>query len=252
MWCDVAAESYDRFMGRYAGPLADRFLDLARVRPGQRVLDVGCGPGTLTTRLVDRLGAAAVAAVDPSPPFLEAVRERCPGVVAREAAAEDLPFADGSFDVALASLVVHFMADPVAGLREMGRVVGTGGLVGASVWDHASETGPLATFWSTVRELDPGATTEAGLAGVAEGALAELCDDAGLRVVDVDRLTVTVGYESFAQWWEPFTLGVGPAGARVQALSADHREALRGTLERRLGTGAFEVRASAWTVLARP
>lgn len=252
MWCDVAAESYDRFMGRYAAPLADRFLDLAGVRAGQRVLDVGCGPGTLTTRLVERLGPDAVAAVDPSPPFLEAVRARCPGVDVRQAAAEDLPFAAESFDVAVAQLVVHFMTDPVAGLHEMGRVVGLGGLVGASVWDHASAAGPLSVFWAAARELDPSAATEAGLAGVSEGALADLCDDAGLTVTDADRLTVAVGYDSFQEWWEPFTLGVGPAGAYVAGLSGAARADLRAVCERRLGAGPLEVRASAWTVLATP
>src|SRR3954447_25948034 len=123
-------------MGRYSEPLADQFVDLAGIEPGQRALDVGCGPGVLTARLVQRCGAESVSAVDPSSSFVEAARERLPGVDVREASAEDLPFADGGFDVALAQLVVHFMAGPVAGLREMGRVAVPGATVSASVWDH--------------------------------------------------------------------------------------------------------------------
>ena len=120
---DVAADAYASFMGRFAAPLAEQFVDLVGIEPGSRVLDVGCGPGTVTAVLVDRLGADHVAAVDPSPSFVPAVRERLPDVDVREGAAEDLPFADASFDVAVAQLVVPFMADPVRGLSEMGRVV---------------------------------------------------------------------------------------------------------------------------------
>ena len=117
-------------MGRYSVPLAPLFADLAGVVAGQQVLDVGCGPGALTAELVRRLGPAAVSAVDPSEPFVAAAQERQPGVTVRRAAAEQLPFADGAFDAALAQLVVHFMADPVAGLGEMGRVTRRGGCGG--------------------------------------------------------------------------------------------------------------------------
>ena len=117
----VAADSYDRFMGRYSVLLAPQLAELAGVAGGQRVLDVGCGPGALTTELVRLLGSGAVTAVDPSEPFVAAARERHPGVTVELAAAEDLPFPADSFDAALAQLVVHFMADPVAGLGEMAR-----------------------------------------------------------------------------------------------------------------------------------
>ena len=90
----VAAEAYDRFMGRYSVPLAPQLADLAGVAAGQRVLDVGCGPGALTTELVARLGPASVSAVDPSEPFVAAARERHPGVSVQRAAAEELPFED--------------------------------------------------------------------------------------------------------------------------------------------------------------
>src|SRR5690348_17992006 len=106
-------------MGRYSEPLAGRFAALAGVLPGRRALDVGCGTGALTSELVGPLGAEAVSAVDPSEAFVAATRARFPGVDVRRAFAERLPFADGVFDLALAQLVVHFMADPVAGLREM-------------------------------------------------------------------------------------------------------------------------------------
>ena len=157
---DVSADAYQRFMGRFSEPLAERFADLAGVRRGQRALDVGCGPGALTAELVGRLGADGVFAVDPSPPFAAAVAERLPGVEVSMAAAERLPYPDGAFDATLAQLVVHFMADPVAGLREMDRVTRRGGVVGACVWDHGGGRGPLSPFWRAVRALDPSADDE--------------------------------------------------------------------------------------------
>ena len=143
----VSADAYDRFMGRYSVLLAPQLAALAGVVVGQRVLDVGCGPGALITELVSRLGPAAVTAVDPSEPFVAAARERHPGVNVERASAEHLPFADQAFDAALAQLVVHFMADPVAGLREMARVTRKQGIVAACVWDHAGGQGPLSVFW---------------------------------------------------------------------------------------------------------
>lgn len=250
MWSDIGSDAYAQFMGRYAEPLADRFVALVDPQPGQRVLDVGCGPGTLTTRLVSRLGAPSVAAIDPSPPFVTAARERCPGVDVRQGAAEELPFEDGTFDVALAQLVVHFMDDPVAGLREMGRVVGAAGRVGACVWDERV-TGPLAVFWAAAHELAGGVADEPR-AGTRAGHLGVLCAEAGLRVETDTRLDVTVAFASFEDWWTPYTLGVGPAGAHVAALEPADRERLRAACAARLPDGPFEVTAGAWTVLARP
>ena len=97
---NVSADAYLRFMGRYSEPLAARFADLAGVHGGQRVLDVGCGPGALTAELVNRAGAGAVSAVEPSASFAAAARDRLPGVDIRQSAAEELPFPDAAFDAA--------------------------------------------------------------------------------------------------------------------------------------------------------
>jgi SAM-dependent methyltransferase len=248
---NVTADAYLRFMGRYSEPLAVQFAGLAGIDRGQRVLDVGCGPGALTAVLVSRAGADAVSAVEPSASFAAAARERLPGVDVRQSPAEELPFPDDAFDAAMAQLVVHFMTDPVAGLRQMARVTRPGGVVAACVWDHAGGRGPVSGFWRAVRELDPAADDESGLAGAREGHLAGLFSQAGLGAVQASTLTVRIGQADFASWWEPFTLGVGPAGAYLSALDDDHRNALREQCRRQLPDGPFEISAVAWAATGR-
>jgi SAM-dependent methyltransferase len=244
----VAAEAYDRFMGRYSMPLAPAFLDFARVDEGP-VLDVGCGPGALTARLVARFGDA-VAAADPSEPFVAAARERFPGLRVEHAPAESLPFEGGAFAASLAQLVVHFMTDPVAGLREMARVTREGGVVAACVWDLAGGESPLSVFWEAARGLDPDVDDESRLAGAREGHLGELFRAAGLDEVDEGAVSVRVTHESFEEWWGPFTLGVGPAGGHVAGLDDRARDALRERCRGLLPDAPFTVAAKAWAARA--
>jgi SAM-dependent methyltransferase len=245
---NVSGDAYDRFMGRYSRLLAPQLADFAGVRAGRRVLDVGSGPGALTAELVSRLGAEAVTAVDPSEPFVAALRERLPGVSASQASAEELPFGDGEFDVTLAQLVVHFMKDPVAGLREMARVTKPGGAIATCVWDHAGERTPLAVFWTAARELDPDAHDESGLNGAHEGHLGELMRAAGLAEIEETLLEVPFGPATFDEWWEPFLLGIGPAGAYARGLEPAALAALRDRARALLPEAP---RACAWTARGR-
>ena len=238
--------AYDLFMGRYSTLLAPQLADLADLTSGQRALDVGCGPGALTGELTRRLGAEAVSAVDPSEPFVAAVRERYPGVDVHRAPAESLPFPDQAFDATLAQLVVHFMKDPVAGLTEMRRVTRRHGVVAACVWDHAGDQGPLSLFWATARQLDPGVEDESDLPGVRQGHLGELFRKAGLNQVEETALPVEVEHPTFEDWWEPYTLGVGPAGSYVASLDPGRRVELRDALRERIPTGRFVLKAKAW------
>jgi SAM-dependent methyltransferase len=251
MGFDVPGEAYDRFMGRYSRPLAGMLADWLEVSAGQRALDVGCGPGALTGHLVERLGAAQVAAVDPSPPFVEACRSRFPGVDVREGTAEALPYDDGSFDVAGSCLVVHFMQDPVGGLAEMVRVTRDGGWVGATVWDLHGRREPMAPLWSALAELDPDHPGERGLPGGREGQLVEILEGAGLRDVEGTEMAVTVSHPSFEEWWEPYLHGVGPVGESVAALGPVRREQLRATCRERLGPGPFDLTAVAFAARGR-
>jgi SAM-dependent methyltransferase len=244
----VAADAYDRFMGRYSGGLGPQLADFAGVAAGDRVLDVGSGPGALTAELVARLGAAAVTAVDPSESFVAAVRERYPGVGVEQASAEQLPFPDRQFDAALAQLVVHFMADPVPGLREMARVTREGGRVAACVWDLAGGRAPISAFWEAARELDPDVMDESHLPGAREGHLAELFEAAGLRELEETSLAVRAEHPTFEDWWVPFTLGVGPAGTYAAGLDPEQRARVAELAREKLPPEPFVVVAHAWAV----
>ena len=242
----VSADAYDRFMGRYSVPLAPVFADFSGVIAGQRVLDVGCGPGALTSELVDRLGTDSVVAVDPSSSFVDAVRERHPRVEVHEADAELLPLGSHTFDGAVAQLVVHFMTDPVQGLREMLRVTMPGGVVAACVWDFVEGGSPLSPFWAAARGIDPAAPGEDALPGTRRGHLAQLLVEAGADQVNEDPLSITVQHDTFEDWWAPFELGVGPAGSYVAALGVVDRRRLEERCRESLPEPPFMVTAVAW------
>ena len=233
-------------MGRYSVLLAPVFAAFAGVGKGERVLDVGCGPGALTNELVTRVGAQSVVAIDPSSSFVAEARRRHPSVEVHEAAAEDLPFPEGAFDRCLGQLVVHFMSDPVAGLREMARVTRPGGTVAACVWDFEEGGSPLTAFWDAVRSIDPAAESERALPGTRRGHLGELFEQAGLLDVTETTLSVEAVHDTFEQWWDPFTLGVGPAGAYVARLDDRQRAELEDACRVLLDEAPITIGAGAW------
>lgn len=238
---------YDVFMGRYSRALAPAFADWAGVTAGQCALDVGCGPGALTGVLVERLGAAAVLACDPSAPFMEECRRRHPGVEVRPGRAEELPFEDASQDVVLAQLILHFVSDPAAAAREMRRVLRPGGTVAACSWDATQGMEMLRYFWDAAASLDPDASDEAGLRLGSEGELAGLFEEAGFEQTTESTLEVTSTYSSFDDLWSGFLCGMGPAGSYAVRQQGQDRAALRQALFEEVGSprGPFELRAVA-------
>jgi ubiquinone/menaquinone biosynthesis C-methylase UbiE len=247
----VAGDKYDRFMGRYSRELAPRFIEFAGLDSGMAVVDVGCGPGALTERLVERVGASNVAAADPSEPFVAAATERAPGADVRLAAAEELPWEEDRFDAALSQLVVNFMRDADLGVSEMRRVVRPGGVVAACTWSYGENMQMLASFWEAARRLDAGAPDEASTMRYRRvEELDELWRRVGLSEVRTEQLRVATSYTGFEELWEPFTLGVGPAGAYMAKLSPEQVDELRGLLFDGLGepSGPFTLSATAGAV----
>ena len=240
---------YDAFMGRYADRLAPLLIAFPGVEPGESVLDVGCGPGSLTEALAAHVGAENVAAIDPSEQFATATAERVPAADVQVGAAESLPWPDDRFDAALAQLVVNFMSDADAGVGEMRRVIRPGGAVAACTWDYSGGMTMLRTFWDAALALDPAAPDEAGTMHFNDPSkLRELWLRVGLEAVETDALVVEASYRDFDDFWEPFTFAVGPAGSYLRQQDADRQQAIRDHCFALLGepSGPFELEARAW------
>jgi hypothetical protein len=128
----------------------------------------------------------------------------------------------------------------------MARVTRAGGVVAACVWDHAGGHGPLSVFWDAARELDPHVDDESTFAGAREGHLAQLLGAAGLDEIEEDTLSVSLEHRTFDDWWEPYTLGVGPAGSYVAGLDPDRAAQLRERCREMLPPAPFVLTALAW------
>jgi SAM-dependent methyltransferase len=246
---EVGIAAYGRLVGRYTEALASAFCDAVGITAGEMALDVGCGAGALLGELARRVGPEHVAGVDPSAPFLEAARAAVPGADIRQASAESLPFADGSFDVAMSQLVVNFMSDAHQGVSEMRRVARR--TVAACVWDYAEGMTMLRAFFDAALELDPDAPDEGRTMRYCSPAeLRALWEDCGLREVTTGELVVTADYADFDDYWLPFPFGPGPSGAYARSLDEERRAALGAALVRRLGSpiGPFTLSARAWFV----
>jgi SAM-dependent methyltransferase len=247
----ASAEAYDRYVGRYGRALASAHALVAGVEPGDVVLDVGCGPGALTEKLASITGAERVAALDPSPEFVEACRARVPGADIRVGTAEQMPGFGCVFDVVMSQLVVNFMTDAEAGVSAMRDAARAGGAVTSCVWDYADGMTMLRAFWDAALELAADAPDEARtMRHCSPAELSALWEGVGLAAVETRALVVEASYDDFDDLWAPFLAGVGPGGAYVAALAPDAQLTLREAYRRHLATpsGPFTLSARAWFV----
>src|SRR5579862_1454487 len=243
-----SSDAYDRFMGRYSTQLASGFAEFAGVRAPQRALDVGAGTGALTDELVTRLGEESVAAAEPSADYAATLRSRFPCVDVREAPAEELPWEDGSFDCALAQLVVVFLNDARRAARELARVTRPGGIVATCMWE-VDGVEMMNALNEIRRRLSPGGwspSTEYR----DEASLRRLFEEVGLHDVETTRIEVSVEYETVDELWEPAIHVGGPGGPAVNAFSPEQLAQGRTIFEEALGnpSGRYSLKGTAAAV----
>jgi len=249
-------ELYEQYVGRWSRRLAPEFIRWLDVAPGSRWLDVGCGTGAFTSAVLERAAPTAVVGIDPSKPFVEHARSTVDDPRASfevgNAMSLDLPSA--SFDAAAATLVLNFVPDPVAAIKEMRRVVRPGGTVGASVWDYAEGMRMLRVFWDAAAEFDPASSA------LDEGRRFSICNPDGLRncfeqaeleKIDVRSLQVEMVFNGFDDYWAPFLGGQGPAPAYAMSLTDVERGRIAELIRSRLtpdADGSIRMTSSAWAV----
>jgi SAM-dependent methyltransferase len=250
------AEAYERFMGRWSRLLAPQLVVFSEIGNGEAVLDVGSGTGALSTALRAAATHGNVTGVDPSVTYVKHAsrRSRDPFLRFVVGDARRLPFENAAFDKTVSALVLNFVPEPARALGEMVRVTKPGGVVTSAVWDYGEGMQMLRVFWDEAAAVDPAAKSrdEAHMPLCAAGQLTALWQEAGLRDVQEVALTVALHFTSFDDYWGPFLLGQGPAGAYASALSPESRRALAQRLRwRLLGDGpnrAIEIHARAWAV----
>ncbi len=247
-----SATAYDRFMGRWSGLVAQRFVEWLMPDPGLAWLDVGCGTGSLLAAIDAHAEPGLLCGTEPSPEYAAAARSRL-GSKAEVTlgAAGALQYDDGVFDIAVSGLVLNFVTEPLQAIDEVRRVVKPGGEVASYVWDYSAGMEMLRVFWDVAVELDPTAKD------LDEGdrfplcrpdALRDLFGEAGLERPRTTDLTVKTHFGDFDEYWGPFEMAQGPAGAYVASLAAGARNRLRDRLRDTIGSGPLVLGARAWAV----
>ena len=252
------AEAYEVMMGRWSRQLAPLFVEFVGVRDGERVLDVGCGTGSLSATLSRVSGASTIVGIDPSNGFIEYARTQIadPRVTFEVGDAQALPYPDESFDRSMALLIVNFIPDAPKAANDMRRVTKSGGVVATTMWDGSRANELNHCLWDAAIAIDPTVkqpSERRGSYGYAE-ALSGLLTGAGLTDIEVTDLTMPCRFSSFDELWQRYLSGSGsgPSGVYVAGLTEDRREAVKQRLRQDVlcggADGPFTLQAKAWAV----
>jgi SAM-dependent methyltransferase len=221
---------YEAFMGRWSAAVAQALLDAVPLRRGGRCLDIGCGVGSLSRVVADRLAPLELVGIDPSRAFLRQAVQALPHLLPVCADATALPFGASTFDTAVSGLVLNFVPDAHRALVEVARVLRSGGVFAAYVWDYDHPDFFLARLWAGLAAVhgERSVADERGRWAVCtiEG-LTEVTEGSGLSDVRVRPITIDTFFPDRQAVWDAFLLGVGPAGRAVGALDVPIRARLR-------------------------
>lgn len=252
----AGAEAYERFMGRWSRQLAPHFLKFAHCR-GTEVLDAGCGTGALSSALAAEDREARVTGIDPSANYVSYASSRNPfpeRVSFQTGDAQNLAFPENRFDACVSLLVVNFIPDAGRAVAEFRRVTRAGGAIAAAVWDYGEGMEMLRLFWDAASAMDPDAARldEKKMKLCRAGELKQLWTGAGLSRVEERAIEIQTRFGSFADFWEPFLAGQGPAGAYVAGLESQKRRVLEKAVRLKVAPShpdePFELKARAWAV----
>lgn len=249
-------EAYNRQMGRWSRQLAPLFIDFIGIRPGDRVLDVGCGTGSLACTIARTTQAAEIVGLDPSEGFIAFARAHNDFAHLRydlgDACA--MPLADATFDRCLTLLAVNHIPDAPKAAREMARVAKPGAMLGAAMWDGTGGNEFNDIMWTVAASLDAKVKRPKEKAGSysSPAAMTGLWRQAGLTEIAVEALTIDCQVQNFAELWGKYEEGQGPGGHYVRGLSDAARAALRDKLFEVVlhgrADGPFSLKAKAWAV----
>lgn len=248
------AENYNQGTGRLSRQLAVLFADFVGVESGDRVLDVGCGTGSLALNMATNQRIAKIVGVDPSADFIEYARAQSKDarLEFQVGDAQNLSFPEASFDKTIALLVVGFLSDAARAAREMRRVTKPGGIVAACWWDAGRDNEFHQRIWDAIVALDP-TVKRPTMAYASSEALLSLWSTADLTNVEIEGLAFRYESESFEHFWRyQYLQGQGGAAAYVVKLAEDRREALKQRLHQNMlgdrSEGPFTIKSKAWAV----